>query len=54
MRLKLGAGLKDRDVAPHVFETRQEAHAAADGVLASASTPGVRPSRSRKKALPAE
>ena len=54
MRLKLGAGLKDRDVAPHVFETRQEAHAAADGGLVSASTPGVRPSRSRKKALPAE
>ena len=25
MRLKLGAGLKDRDVAPHVFETRLEA-----------------------------
>jgi propionate CoA-transferase len=54
MRLKLGAGLKDRDVAPHVFETRQEAHAAADGGLASASTLAVRPSRSRKKALPAE
>ena len=25
MRLKLGAGLTDRDVAPHVFETRREA-----------------------------
>jgi len=35
MRLKLGAGLKDRDVAPHVFETRQEAHAAADRLIPS-------------------
>ena len=25
MRLKLGEGLKERDVAPHVYETRQEA-----------------------------
>jgi propionate CoA-transferase len=27
MRLKLGAALSDRDLAPHVFETRAEAHA---------------------------
>src|SRR5437764_801420 len=27
MRLKLGEALKDRDVAPHVFETRREAQA---------------------------
>ena len=26
MRLKLGEGLKERDVAPHVYETRQEAN----------------------------
>ena len=27
MRLKLGAGLAERNLAPHVFETREEAHA---------------------------
>jgi propionate CoA-transferase len=34
MRLKLGAALSDRDLAPHVFETRAEAHA-----LSGAKTP---------------
>ena len=29
MRLKLGAALADRNLAPHVFETRAEAHASA-------------------------
>ena len=29
MRLKLGAALTDRNLAPHVFETRAEAHASA-------------------------
>jgi propionate CoA-transferase len=33
MRLKLGEALKDRDVAPHVFETRREAQAASDGAF---------------------
>ena len=27
MRLKLGAGLSERDLKPHVFETPAEAHA---------------------------
>src|SRR5215212_7960469 len=34
LRLKLGAALSDRDLAPHVFETRAEAHA-----LSGAKTP---------------
>jgi len=29
LRLKLGAALSDRALAPHVFETRAEAHASA-------------------------
>lgn len=29
MRLKLGERLKEREVAPHVFETRAEAHESA-------------------------
>src|SRR3954462_2154385 len=29
LRLKLGAALSDRDLAPHVFETKTEAHASA-------------------------
>jgi propionate CoA-transferase len=33
MRLKLGAGLKDRDVAPHVFETRREAQGEVSNTL---------------------
>ena len=29
MRLKLGSALSDRNLAPHVFETKTEAHASA-------------------------
>ncbi len=36
MRLKLGAGLAERNLAPHVFETREEAHAFAQGAPAEA------------------
>jgi propionate CoA-transferase len=36
LRLKLGSALSDRDVAPHVFESR---HEAAEHVLANAATP---------------
>jgi propionate CoA-transferase len=38
LRLKLGSALADRNLAPHVFETRAEAHA-------SALDPGPKPSR---------
>ena len=31
MRLKLGEGLAERNVAPHIFETRSEAQAFARG-----------------------
>jgi propionate CoA-transferase len=53
MRLKLGEALKDRDVAPHVFETRREAQSASDKGVAIA--PGFTPkqSRRRKKAVSA-
>ena len=37
MRLKLGAGLAERDLAPHVFETREEAHAFTAAQSASGS-----------------
>jgi propionate CoA-transferase len=36
MRLKLGEALKERDLAPHVFETREEAQAFTDDAGASA------------------
>jgi propionate CoA-transferase len=36
MRLKLGAALAERNLAPHVFETREEAQALAEGNPADA------------------
>jgi propionate CoA-transferase len=53
MRLKLGDALKDRDVAPHVFETRREAQLASEGGWARASGLVAKRSRSRKKAVAA-
>jgi propionate CoA-transferase len=39
MRLKLGAGLSERQLKPHVFETAQEAHAFAASHAGTASLP---------------
>ncbi|ACA15336.1 coenzyme A transferase [Methylobacterium sp. 4-46] len=48
MRLKLGEALKERDLAPHVFETRAEAQVSADQIRGqrrrpSGATPGETP-----------
>ena len=40
MRLKLGAALSERNLAPHVFETREEAHAFTDAAGAPAKAGG--------------
>jgi hypothetical protein len=53
MRLKLGEALKDRDVAPHVFETRREAQAASDGAFQITPQTAAKRSRVRKKAASA-
>jgi propionate CoA-transferase len=53
MRLKLGEALKDRDVAPHVFETRREAQAASDGAFQIGPQTPTKRSRVRKKAASA-
>jgi propionate CoA-transferase len=53
MRLKLGEALKERDVAPHVFETRREAQASSErNVEPSAGPPRGQP-RAGKKAVSA-
>jgi propionate CoA-transferase len=49
MRLKLGEALKDRDVAPHVFETKREAQSGAETLGRSAPSGTSKQSRSRKK-----
>ena len=53
MRLKLGAGLTDRDVAPHVFETRREAQNELSNALTSPKHDAPISTRKRKKKLSA-
>jgi propionate CoA-transferase len=53
MRLKLGEALKDREVAPHVFETRREAQAASDGAFQITPPAAAKQPRVPKKAASA-
>jgi propionate CoA-transferase len=48
MRLKLGEALKDRDVAPHVFETRREAQSASESALQAGRPASKKPSGWKK------
>jgi propionate CoA-transferase len=53
MRLKLGEALKDRDVSPHVFETKREAQAASEEAVRTPPLSSRKQSRVRKKAASA-
>jgi len=51
MRLKLGAGLKDRDVAPHVFETRREAQNELSNIVRSSKHDAPMPTRQKEETV---
>ena len=52
MRLKLGDALRERDVAPHVFEGAPRSRAAGAPSLAPSSAPNLAPSSATGSALP--